>query len=210
MHSISPASFGTGARPYYLFHLGTGVDGGPTPPVACNGSNSSSARSSSVDTGNLAHRAPNPDGPWEPIPSMTPTCNNPAPVWHPNGTLYLACNNGQGRVPWPIYASPDGGFTWRTVAEITLPSAWNNGGNARSAPYVHLRRARCYSDRLCIAMTSTRTRARALIPSHALPLGTGTWVSRTRFSTLTPVGIGTCLYTATASAMALVWLQTPI
>ena len=134
----APKTFGTGARPYYLFHLGTGTESGRRPknasgpPIDCsNRSESHETREGDIRRGgppvegNLAHRAPHPDGPWEALPSMSPTCNNPAPVWHPNGTLYVACNNGQGSKPWPLFASLDGGFTWTKTAEIATPPSWS-------------------------------------------------------------------------------------
>eukprot|EP00051_Salpingoeca_urceolata_P033452 m.500932 g.500932 ORF g.500932 m.500932 type:complete len:246 (-) comp62516_c0_seq1:406-1143(-) len=98
----APASFGTGARPFYLFHIGTGhgsPSGGPARPCNCFGHNltrrdrhcsdrplvlvahpgggdkierfAPPATATTVVGGNLAHRAPNPFGPWEPVPSMT-------------------------------------------------------------------------------------------------------------------------------------------
>ena len=82
----------------------------------------------------LGLQAPNPDGPWEPLPSMSPVCNNPAPCWHPNGTLYLACNTGQGETPWPLFVSPDGGLTWAKAAEIVMSPTWTTI-RTKTAPY---------------------------------------------------------------------------
>ena len=138
----APPSFGDGSRPYYIFHLGTGSGGSvvrPTGPPTGGAPKSCGKPSPSAmdtlppttnaasDASNLAHRAPTPDGPWEPLPSMTPGCNNPAPVWHPNGTLFVACNQDQGVSGWPLHASHDGGLTWRLVAEIALPPSWHQG-----------------------------------------------------------------------------------
>ena len=97
----APASFGTGARPYYLFHIGNGNSSGtgngagpPTYPWGPRSVINCSAQSTPAQDqsdllrdggrdrhgfwwdappsalGNLAHRAPTPNGPWEPIPSM--------------------------------------------------------------------------------------------------------------------------------------------
>ena len=145
----APKTFGTGAQPYYLFHLGTGHGGAVSkygfnttgaPPISCsNRSRSADTRTRREPTaagdaaGNLAHRSPNPHGPWEPLPSMWPVCNNPAPVWHPNGTLFVACNNGQSN-PWPLFASTDGGFTWTKAAEIVVPPTWTTI-RTKTAPY---------------------------------------------------------------------------
>jgi hypothetical protein len=166
----APAAFGTGARPWYLFHIGTGV-GGPVskpggPPnndthVICYPTQNTIGEgimappsvmrlADAVNGGNLAHRAPTPFGPWEPLPSMTlpvhvsPTgmCNNPAPMWHPNGTLFLLCNTGQGGKPWPLFSSNNGGFSWVQVAEVKLPIAWTTVGRApyqgTEDPYLYL------------------------------------------------------------------------
>jgi len=53
---------------------------------------------------------------------MLPPCNNPLPVWHPNGTLYVGCNPTQGGIP--LFSSPNGGFTWTAAGTITVPPAW--------------------------------------------------------------------------------------
>ena len=53
-----------------------------------------------------------PDGPWVPSSHTPPSCNNPAPLRHPNGTLFLLCGSTT------LYSSPsiDGpwppGWTW--------------------------------------------------------------------------------------------------
>jgi hypothetical protein len=38
------------------------------------------------------HRSKSPNGPWEPLPSSF-GCNNPAPAFAPNGTLYVLCSS---------------------------------------------------------------------------------------------------------------------
>jgi hypothetical protein len=151
----APKTFETGAQPYFLFHLGTGT-GGPVSkngfnptggvPLSCNNRSKSAGNDNrvrgelnafdgaAVATGNLAHRSATPYGPWEPLPPMEPACNNPAPVFHPNGTLYMACNNAQGGKPWPLFASLDGGLTWMKAAEIATPPAWNTI-RTKTAPY---------------------------------------------------------------------------
>lgn len=144
----APASFGTGARPYYLFHIGNGNSSGtgngagpPTYPwgprsvINCSARPTTLQRQNPTDNsddgrleappsalGNLAHRSATPNGPWEPIPSMYPPCNNPSPLWHPNGTLFLGCNPTQSAIP--LFSSHDGGFTWLPAGEITMPPSW--------------------------------------------------------------------------------------
>eukprot|EP00036_Acanthoecidae_sp_10tr_P014772 CAMPEP_0206291816 /NCGR_PEP_ID=MMETSP0106_2-20121207/3311_1 /ASSEMBLY_ACC=CAM_ASM_000206 /TAXON_ID=81532 /ORGANISM="Acanthoeca-like sp., Strain 10tr" /LENGTH=841 /DNA_ID=CAMNT_0053722381 /DNA_START=158 /DNA_END=2683 /DNA_ORIENTATION=- len=143
----APPSFGTGARPYYLFHLGNGISGPLLPSGSPGGSVANCTREASgsdvhtmnappVNSSNLAHRASSPNGPWYPIPNFEigprESCNNPAPLWHPNGTLFLLCNAGNTGRPWPLFSSPNGGFTWDQVRSIRFPLSWIT---VRSPPY---------------------------------------------------------------------------
>jgi len=57
---------------YLLFHIGAG-----------NSSKSSS----------FLHVASSPNGPWVPSPTSPDGCNNPAPAFHPNGTLFVVCDH---------------------------------------------------------------------------------------------------------------------
>jgi len=65
----APASHKVCPQCYYLFHIG-----------------------SSNSTSGFAHRATSPDGPWDPVPSPF-GCNNPAPAFDANGTLFVVCNS---------------------------------------------------------------------------------------------------------------------
>eukprot|EP01062_Namystynia_karyoxenos_P073626 TRINITY_DN70433_c0_g1_i1.p1 TRINITY_DN70433_c0_g1~~TRINITY_DN70433_c0_g1_i1.p1 ORF type:complete len:396 (+),score=114.56 TRINITY_DN70433_c0_g1_i1:86-1189(+) len=60
---------------YLLFHIGRGKDS----PLRSSG---------------FMHHSMKPDGPWTPATNAPEHCNNPAPTFHPNGTLFLVCNNG--------------------------------------------------------------------------------------------------------------------
>eukprot|EP00039_Didymoeca_costata_P033068 m.40577 g.40577 ORF g.40577 m.40577 type:complete len:362 (+) comp9681_c0_seq1:64-1149(+) len=59
---------------YLLFHIGTGPK--------------------EVDDGSgFMHYSSSPTGPWTPAPVSPGSCNNPAPAFHPNGTLFVICNH---------------------------------------------------------------------------------------------------------------------
>ena len=59
---------------YLLFHVGKG--------------NSSAAGASS-----FMHHASSLDGAWKAAPTGVSPCGNPAPAFHPNGTLFVVCNH---------------------------------------------------------------------------------------------------------------------
>lgn len=65
----APSSHAACPHCYYLFHIG-----------------------SSNSTSGFAHRAISPEGPWHPVPSPF-GCNNPAPAFDANGTLFVVCNS---------------------------------------------------------------------------------------------------------------------
>jgi hypothetical protein len=61
---------------YEMFHIGDGPKDS-TPPRS-----------------GFLHTATLPEGPWTPARTSPPNgCNNPAPAYHPNGTLYVVCNH---------------------------------------------------------------------------------------------------------------------
>ena len=39
------------------------------------------------------HTAAQPEGPWAAVTTAPSGCNNPAPAYHPNGTLFAICNH---------------------------------------------------------------------------------------------------------------------
>ena len=82
------------------------------------------------------------DGPWRHVATSAIHCNNPAPMFLPNGTAVVACHNGGiylfacddlfGRAPW----RPLGGA-------LAFPVEW--GGN--DSPYLHVEDPFLYVDR---------------------------------------------------------------
>ena len=59
---------------FLLFHIGPGNE---TSTAAGRG---------------FMHHSPSPYGPWMAAPTAI-KCNNPAPAFHPNGTLFVVCNH---------------------------------------------------------------------------------------------------------------------
>ena len=77
--------------------------------------------------------ADSPGGPWRSIPFDVP-CNNPAPAYAPNGTLYCVCSNGT----WTVFRSEDVfSGVWRPVTKLVFPPSWGGGvglGGQNNAP----------------------------------------------------------------------------
>jgi len=57
---------------YYLFHIGSGND---------------------TRSADFMHYSKSPYGPWTAAATKPSSCNNPAPMFHPNGTLFLVCSH---------------------------------------------------------------------------------------------------------------------
>lgn len=57
---------------YLLFHIGYG----PEP-----------------ESSGFMHHSASPSGPWLPAQTSPGSCNNPAPAFHPNGTLFMICDH---------------------------------------------------------------------------------------------------------------------
>lgn len=80
---------------YLLFHIGNG-----------NKQNSS----------NFLHYSFSPNGPWIPGSTKPKSCNNPAPAFHPNGTLFCICNH------LDITYASSWNSTWAPLRNIGHPS----------------------------------------------------------------------------------------
>ena len=103
-HNASPLRAKNGS--YLLFHIGDGGDKAPT-------------------RSGFLHHAESPTGPWWPVPG--PSCNNPAPMFHNNGTAYVGCNSGG----FNIYRSADVFHgDWVHVTKLEFPESWQNGTHA--------------------------------------------------------------------------------
>ncbi|EDQ89099.1 uncharacterized protein MONBRDRAFT_25698 [Monosiga brevicollis MX1] len=66
--------------------------------------------------GAVVHYSASPTGPWQAAELDVPSCNNPAPMLHANGTWFLACNEGT----WELYRS-QGNFTGPYTKVAALP-----------------------------------------------------------------------------------------
>ena len=77
-------------------------------------------------TSSLVHRSHAPEGPWLPLPSIPHTaCNNPAPAFAKNGTLYVLCSSSS---IWRT-EEPTSAAAWQSVSRIDLnDSPWTVGG----------------------------------------------------------------------------------
>ncbi len=108
----------------YLFHIG---DGHPGQVQRCGGSSDNIPydAQTAVNNSGLVHRtsASTPSGPWEPLPGIPGVgCNNPAPMAHPNGTIYVGCGNGDN-VQLYVANDIEAGH-WSYVTNIVVPAAW--------------------------------------------------------------------------------------
>jgi len=135
---------------YYLFHIGDGATSHP--PYNCTNGNSPSDaavghkydaprdwfEAETSGAGGLVHRSKSPYGPWEALPSSV-GCNNPAPAFAKNGTLFVLCSSSTvyrgddvtgGK--WDKVISLDLGNTpWRinqsgTYVRVEDPYLWND------------------------------------------------------------------------------------
>lgn len=73
---------------WLMFHIGNGT--AAIKPASSSSLQQSS--SSSASNGFMEH-SKSPFGPWTPSATAPEHCNNPAPAYHPNGTLFIICNN---------------------------------------------------------------------------------------------------------------------
>jgi hypothetical protein len=115
---VAKVPYSTAGAPdaYIMLHIGSG-EGNGHPPVCTNGTtplrtdntNVTGAVSSDgrdgptksprslalLGAGGKMHIAPSLDGPWSAAPSSwtVPTCNNPHPLFLPNGRLMIACHD---------------------------------------------------------------------------------------------------------------------
>lgn len=100
---------------YAIFHIGSGVGGHPP---NCSWAPGTEGPSDSLggSNGSTVHTSPSLEGPWTPFPSFgVPSCNNPAPLRHTNGTLFLLCDSSV------LYRAPGLGGPWVRVLQLPAP-----------------------------------------------------------------------------------------
>ena len=103
-HNASPLRAKNGS--FLLFHIGDAGD-------------------KSASRSGFLHHAESADGPWRPLPPLG--CNNPAPMFHNNGTAYCGCNGGG----FKVYRSDDVfAGNWTQITTLRFPDGWPNGTHA--------------------------------------------------------------------------------
>eukprot|EP00041_Stephanoeca_diplocostata_P020352 m.453628 g.453628 ORF g.453628 m.453628 type:complete len:513 (+) comp21552_c0_seq2:152-1690(+) len=73
--------------------------------------------------GSSIHTATSPDGPFSPLQTDYPSCNNPSPWKMKNGTLVVACT-------WRIITAPKPEGPWTELAPITISPTTRKGVSA--------------------------------------------------------------------------------
>jgi hypothetical protein len=101
---------------FAIFHIGSG-EGGHPPNCSwgsdATGSALAVAPPAARGGGSTVHVSQTLDGPWTPLlNSSIPSCNNPAPLLHPNGTLYLVCDS------IAVFSAPGLDGPWQRVATL--------------------------------------------------------------------------------------------
>lgn len=117
---------------YYLFHIGSA--NAAKPPPNCTEADGSGMVVVTYDApregldgatqgvGGLVHVSKSPEGPWQPLPSPM-GCNNPAPAFAKNGTLFVLCSSSS---IWRAENVAQG--NWTKVIDIDLNnSPWTGG-----------------------------------------------------------------------------------
>lgn len=106
---------------FAIFHIGGGNNVPPPNcswPPAARVVETAPAAAAKAAAGSTVHTAPSLNGPWTPFPGFgVPSCNNPAPLLHPNGTLFLGCDSTT------IWAAPGLRGPWARVAEFPPPGS---------------------------------------------------------------------------------------
>jgi hypothetical protein len=104
-HNASPLKRNSSSKDWYIFHIG-----------------------SAGGTGSFLHTADSPAGPWKALPSLS--CNNPAPMFHNNGTMYCGCNSGGFKVYRSDDPTKEG--SWKQITTLKFPESWGEG----KSPYL--------------------------------------------------------------------------
>jgi len=100
---------------FAIFHIGPG-EGGSPPNCSWPSRSGAGSAPASGASGSTVHTAPALDGPWVPYPAFgVPSCNNPAPLLHPNGTLFLLCDSKV------LFRAPSLSGPWVQVQQLPAP-----------------------------------------------------------------------------------------
>jgi len=82
-------------------------------------------------TSSFLHTAGSPNGPWTAAKTAPNSCNNPAPAYHPNGTLFVVCNHLD-----ITYAAADWEGEWAALRSMGHPGNGSRAGHYED-PYLY-------------------------------------------------------------------------
>eukprot|EP00040_Diaphanoeca_grandis_P031060 m.185024 g.185024 ORF g.185024 m.185024 type:complete len:459 (-) comp32214_c9_seq1:62-1438(-) len=103
---------------WYIFHIGSANSKAPTKDCHNNVSQFTRPSSSRKQSGTI-HKAASPNGDFVPIDAVGyPSCNNPSPFQHANGTLFVACK-------WGFFSAPKPEGPWTRAATLQPPNVAN-------------------------------------------------------------------------------------
>ena len=110
---------------YAMFHIGSGTSS--QPQENCSAAPASraaapAAPAAQAPRGSTLHLASSLAGPWLPSATPPPSCNNPAPMIHPNGTFFLVCDSHS------LYRAPSIAGPWALAATWSTPAGGPDGG----------------------------------------------------------------------------------
>jgi hypothetical protein len=120
---------------YALFHIGDGTGGNPkncsaSAALGAGGDVAALQRPARpAASGSTLHTATSPYGPWTPVQPSPPSCNNPAPYLHPNGTWYLLCDGST------IYTAPGLTGPWTRLTSVA-PSGGHGVAGTYEDPFL--------------------------------------------------------------------------
>lgn len=77
-------------------------------------------RENTTYVGSRIHTSSSPDGPFEPLTTTWPGCNNPTPWVMTNGTIVVACT-------WHLYAAEELEGPWRSIGPISISPSTRMG-----------------------------------------------------------------------------------
>jgi hypothetical protein len=115
---------------YAIFHIGTGASG-PDGGVNCSSTSQLSKfpcpgkiSSETLEAlGSTIHISKSLYGPWLPVtPNTLPSCGNPAPHVHKNGTIFIVCDHNM------LYRAENVNGPWTKVTDLTGVLDGRSGG----------------------------------------------------------------------------------
>jgi hypothetical protein len=121
-HNPAPVTLPDGT--FAIFHIGNGVHSGNVTDCSKNLNSTKQMKIDDQDVmvngeeeiGSTIHVSRSLYGPWEPLQNNTlPSCNNPAPFVHSNGTIFIVCN-------LHLYRTESIRTNWTLVSNVSAPN----------------------------------------------------------------------------------------